>query len=668
MLMLRKTAFKTACLRLPGAVFGCRRQNLILALNAALLAAATVFVLPAWFRGNINQYAEGGIGLAVALAQFAGLGLAIFAVLSFLTAFAPQFLRWLDRFEPLHALPISWERRSVLVDAAILFICYIPWLILLYPGGAAYDAVAQVFQIEGSGALRPEVYEGTPPGWVSDTHPVLHTLLLAIFFKAGVFLGSQNLGLFFYCVFQAAVQAVCFSIACSYLNRLSVPKILRIASLAFFALYPAVASSTAIIFKDHIFSPLYVLYFIGVIHIVQTRAACLARRRNLVALIVICLLLAMLKKTGLHVVVLTGLVLLVVYRRHFKGLLLAVAAPLAMLGVIYPAVIFPLFHVVPGGFQEVMGPLLQQTARVVTFKGSEIPKAEREAIDKVVPYVDLDHLYQPTISDHVKGNFHQRATASDLAGYLAVWASQGLRYPQLYAEATLDVISPYLIPYAAWEIDYNLPPRDQKFWIDWVTRQERYRNNNVKYLSDQVDFGSVSELYPAKRAVRDITTGLSQMPVLFLFFSMGFYVLWLPSIGFSVQMRYRPRDALTYLPVLVSFLILLLSPFAMSRYALPLLESAPLILGLAVMACRCPEKPVVDFSMLLATAPTAGGESATAPATASEPPTKTATASEPPTTASEPPTKIATASESDEPTVTTASEPAAGAVKEEEEP
>jgi hypothetical protein len=80
---------------------------------------------------------------------------------------------------------------------------------------------------------------------------------------------------------------------------------------------------------------------------------------------------------------------------------------------------------------------------------------------------------------------------------------------------------------------------------------------------------------------------------------MGFYILWIPSISFSTLLRYRPREALAFLPVLVSFLILMLSPAALSRYGMPLLEIAPLLVGLAVFACRCPQSPALAVSYKL---------------------------------------------------------------------
>jgi hypothetical protein len=575
------------------------RQSIATAVCALLLSASLSFVLPMWYRGGLWQYTNDGAGLATVIFQWLGLALGIFMALNLLIPAAPRFLRWLDRFEPLKAVPLSWDGRSVLVGAAVIFVFCIPWLVLMYPGNTAYDAVAQLYQIQGSGALRPEVYEGTPEGWVSDTHPVFHTLILWVFFKLGILFGSQNLGILLYCIFQAVLQSLCFSLACCYLNKMSVPKIVRLAALAFFALFPAIASSCTMVFKDYVFSPVYVVYLIGVIHIVRTRGACLNRRRNLVSFIVLCVLLAILKKTGVYVVLLVGLVLLLVYRRHIKALLLATGLPVAVIYVIFPFIVFPLFHVVPGSVQEVMGPFLQQTARVVYFHGDEIPKEERDIIDKMVPYAQLPSLYSQNVADPVKGNFHQKATRGEILAYLGVWASQFGRYPDLYFEATLGIVTPYIVPCEAWPIEFNLPPGTQKHYIEIVTVYERYRNNNVKYLENDLSFGSPIEMYDAKKQVYNAVYTLSYTPVAGIFLSMGYYVIWVPLLSFCALVRLRPRDALSFLPVLVSFVILMISPLAMARYALPMLDSAPLLLGLAIMACRSPEVPVVEFSRSL---------------------------------------------------------------------
>ena len=107
------------------------------------------------------------------------------------------------------------------------------------------------------------------------------------------------------------------------------------------------------------------------------------------------LLLVLTKKTGIYIVIPTMVVYAVVYRRVWWRSLVPAALSVALMWGVMPNVVFPALDVVPGGRQEMLGTLFQQTARYVALHGVEMSASERRAIDDVLVVDTLNECYQP---------------------------------------------------------------------------------------------------------------------------------------------------------------------------------------------------------------------------------------------------------------------------------
>ncbi|MDR2035565.1 MAG: DUF6020 family protein, partial [Coriobacteriales bacterium] len=315
-------------------LFSGGQQVAAAALLALLFSATTIFISPIYLNTSLDWHLWLPNGWLMTSAQALLWALPLFLLLLVALTYGGVFLRWLARFNPLKKLSFSWSKRSVLITAAILLIFWLPWIIIYYPGSTPYDPVAQIYQIHGSGAFRPEIWEPTVDGWISNSHPILHTLILGGFFELGNALGSQNLGIFMYSLFQTLVRAITFAVVCCYLMRLRTPKVFCLLTLAFFALFPAIASSSMVTFKDHLFSPVSVIYALLVIEIVRTRGAALKSKRFVGALATASLLMPLLKHPGIYIVVASGICLLVIYRRYWKQFLISLSLPIGFVYII----------------------------------------------------------------------------------------------------------------------------------------------------------------------------------------------------------------------------------------------------------------------------------------------------------------------------------------------
>ena len=78
---------------------------------------------------------------------------------------------------------------SRLKTCAILFVCWLPYLAVCYPGTTLYDARTMLEQYFGLSEL-------------TNHHPYFQILLLGTFVKAGHALGSGAAGMFIYVLLQ----------------------------------------------------------------------------------------------------------------------------------------------------------------------------------------------------------------------------------------------------------------------------------------------------------------------------------------------------------------------------------------------------------------------------------------------------------------------------------
>ena len=180
--------------------------------------------------------------------------------------------------------------RFFLAVFAVLLLAWSPYLFAFAPGSFTYDGTNQM-----------DVFYGFLPK--TDHHPYLMTLLMGAFFDAGRQLGSDNLGVALWVGFQTLVQAAALSCSVASMRRMSAPRGVLIAAVAFFALAPAWGAYAQAFLKDTLFASLFCLY------VTALAEAWAANRRGrplsplrLAALGALCLALCLSRHNGAYVV------------------------------------------------------------------------------------------------------------------------------------------------------------------------------------------------------------------------------------------------------------------------------------------------------------------------------------------------------------------------------
>ena len=458
----------------------------------------------------------------------------------------------------------SWNRRSVIVHALVMLACWLPYLIAVFPGTMNWDTAYQIDQCYSDGTVWVIPWaatESVSDAHFSDHHPLFDTLLYGAFaLPSDKLFGTWNYGVFAFVVLQSAFTAATFSLATAYLGKVGAPRKLTAGTYLFFCLVPFYPLYAASMVKDSTFAPLFVLYFLMLVECARTRGDFLTgNKRNIACFAIIGLMLALTKKPGLYLVLLSGIALVFVYRKAWKAYLLQMGVVTVVMMVLLPLAVFPALHVIPGEKQETLGTLFQQTARFAVQYPNEVTDDERTAIDRVIMFDGIAERYDPYCSDPVKFFYRYDAcTGDDLREYLRVWLDQGLRHPWTYVESVLVTTAPYIA------FDGKLEVHE----------------NTVDVYADTPRVWQPEALAPLRNALTGLYHWLLDAPVLCLLFRVGLYAFVVPSLVFMAFVMRRSRYVPVFVSLALSLAVCVVTPVFHARYALPLLYLAPLLVGL----------------------------------------------------------------------------------------
>lgn len=518
-------------------------------------------------------------------------GLAAVLVLSMGAAYGalsnlPRFLAWADRFNPLPRLSIAFGKKGVLVCTALILVCWLPWIIFQYPAAMNADTYNQLYQFQTSAPTFYSTAEAYFDVEYIDHHPVFDTLVFGSFLWLGDLVGSQNAGLFLYSILQAALTAVALAASCCYLQRLDVPKVIRLLLLAFCAFFAPISLFACTMLKDSLFSALFVLFMIMLIDAFRSNGDALCSRRFLIGLILVTGLCILTKKSGVFVVVPSVLALLITCRGRWKQVLTCTIVPVVLFSVLFPAVVYPAIGgVAPGGSQEFMGALYQQVITVLREDGNDVSAQEHEAIDGVLRTTAALRAYDPNLIDPVKKRARQDTTLQQKMDFLGAWAAIGLRHPGEYCASLARVCAPLFAPGKV--LVCFLTPAQEDSWVE-----RHYSTQNSEGL--HLDFAKPSPLEEAASALDGFWREAGLNPLVALLFGRGLYGGWIPMACLLIACCYKRRNWVVFVPVLLNFGILLISPASSTRYILPLLYCLPLLVGLMLSSAapgRSPDCP-----------------------------------------------------------------------------
>ena len=430
---------------------------------------------------------------------------------------------------------------------AFLFIlvCYVPMLLITFPGSFAYDVP---FQLE-------QVFTGS----YSTHHPLVHTLLMGLCVKLGHLLGNINLGAALYTAIQMTALAACFAAACASIHRQSGARAAKW-SAVFFALYPLHMMMAVNATKDVLFSGLFVL----TLALVREAVICEKPPARLNAGIALCGAgMLLLRNNALYAMAVWIVLIILLLKKQALRIAAASLAAIALcMGV--GGALKTATQAAEGDLCEMLSWPIQQMARARNLHGELLDEGERRAIDELMPGESW-RLYDPTISDPVKFEFDTEAFLSDPGKYAKAYLSIARKCPKTYFDALLMHTYSFFYPYGEYGVSgYYLQMGVSDLYYDWC------------------DFERISSRSLLPRVLSSLTwrfgaQGAMQIPLVGYAFNMGL-IVWV-MLYFVLREAYLGRwksFGCALLPVLL-WGTFLLGPVMAGRYIYPFVCCLPVL-------------------------------------------------------------------------------------------
>lgn len=496
--------------------------------------SVSIFALSALFAliTTLGKQGSSIYRLSVHLAFFFGIVAIYYAVLYFLEKQQLQ----IESLGPDRSARIFIQRPFLLVFCALL-VCWLPYVILCFPGNITYDTGTSI--LSHLGMID------------NPNNPAFLNYLYGWLYRAGVWLGALDVIVFLSCLIQLLLFALVLSRSIVLVYKSRAPQIVAVALFLLYAILPVFPVYAFTLGKDSSFALLTLVLGLLVYE------CCIEdgeRWKNWHSLLLFAtvLLLPLVRNYAIWIVLLS-LFPLVKKKRMVRLPLIAAIATTALFRLMVPAP--------AGDIAEVLPLPIQQTGYVV--REYDIPEDEMAAISAVLP-LHVFNSYNPGNADPLKDNFLGNNDALARRNYYRVWFAQMLRYPAAYAKAFYLLTNGYYTPEV---LRNDLKPH---IFLGYSV--------NERVLSDTAISPNKN---PGLSIVQQIDNAFSSMPIIGVFQRIGIYTWILIYTAFN---GFRRKIGLPMLCLLPSFLVFLgccLGPVnAYFRYALPLVVSAPVLCSL----------------------------------------------------------------------------------------
>ncbi|MCQ2407036.1 MAG: DUF6020 family protein [Oscillospiraceae bacterium] len=445
--------------------------------------------------------------------------------------------------------PLNKRLRFFFASAGIMFICWLPYFLMAYPGEVTSDSIHQLNQMIGNEPL-------------SNHHPIAHTFVIKFFFSIGkAIFHDDNRAVATYSIAQMILLSFAFSYLLTTLYRLRVKKVVIGAVLVCYALLSYHGSYSMTIWKDIPFAAFVVCYSVTLWRI-------LLHMQNdekklplfeMVMLFIMGLGVCLFRSNGLYAYMLTTLFITVFCIRKRKWIMLGVSGAALVVALVVTGPVYSSLGIQKPEPLESLA-LPQQMIGAVLHNERLLTQDQIDLISNVADFQGIKEHYNPHSADGIKvyvwENGNEQYVAEHKSEFFKLWLDLGKKYPQDYIIAVVYQTLGYWFP-------------DVQNWV----YSGEFRNDNMELervpkLSDETC-----------KKLDDLRNKYSTFYFLGLFWSIG-GVVWLAvfMMGATFTKQKLPM-LLVFLPVMSVWGTLLIAApvFAEFRYMYSFFSTVPLL-------------------------------------------------------------------------------------------
>ncbi len=460
-----------------------------------------------------------------------------------------------------------YEKRPFLSVFLLIYILWIPHLILRYPAALGSDDWNQL-----------QFYFGQNP--YSAWQPIFHTWIFGSFTKMGMSIfGSAKVGLFIYRIVESSSMAAVLAYTVYEMKRWKVAAWYRLFSLFLYCFTPYFTGNAAWVIKDYPHMIGYIIWTLCVIRIVMAGELNFNFKKDwglFAAWLYGAALMIMCRKNGLYIYAAMTMLLAVIWvikivkkKEKFSIYILAgLILPFVITGLIEHAITVK-YNVVPGSIREAFCLPFQQTARYVEEHYDELTDEEIEILSNTFDWKYFPTSYDPLCADDIKSLYKDEDT-SNLGPYFKLWVKQFFKHPMSYIQAT-------------WNQNYFIFMPD---FDNVVYNQDCDAGRAVAppEFQEWIDIHVPESMQGLPIMACSMYRMLNQMPFIALLNNLAMYVYVLFILRRLMQDKKFYGGRIALIPIWLSLAFVLMSPLIIEqpRYAWAVIYIMPTIVAMYI--------------------------------------------------------------------------------------
>ena len=460
------------------------------------------------------------------------------------------------------------KKTEIIKNIGIIFLCWLPYIVLLFPGCFASDVqdeIAQIYNDPSYCWTAKSIVLLDENVILNNHHPVVYTQVLRVVLKLGELIGSYEWAFEVYCIIQCLLITGIFSYALYIMKRENVRKKYINCTLAFFSLNPLFPIYGMTVVKDVVFSALFFLIIIMLYEIIISEKSSLKR---LFVLFFVSLAFMLMRNNGFYIflcLIVGVFILVVVKKQDLKKLLITLITPCIIFQLLINNLIYPMLNISQGSIRELLSIPFQQTARYIAEVPDDISESEELVISTVLcPNSDIQEIadaYNPEVADPVKNGFNKNCTKEDLIQYIEVWGKQLMRHPTIYIQAFLNM-------------NYR-----------WFSYYGNTFTNSTYVTQDGLELGSIVEGFTGaggfskvRQTLAEIIRTLEKIPIGAILLKHATYTWIYLALFIYMIIKHKWKCLIVSASVYINYMICFVGPVGYSRYAFPMICCLPFII------------------------------------------------------------------------------------------
>lgn len=330
---------------------------------------------------------------------------------------------------------INSPRKEFACIAIVLFLLWLPYLVVLYPGTMWWDCGGSIRQCFGNIELN---------NW----NPVLQTFLMGGFIKLGNIFVDYKFGVFLYVLTQTIFASAIFSYAICYTYKYNKNKnIIYIGTLLFGILpvYPIYLTSMG---KDSNWSCFILLMLIFTCEIIDDKAW-LSKTKNRISYFIAFIAICLLRNAGIYVAISFLIIDIFIATNKERSSLYKIGGICIIFLLFWFRFLLPALDVSSDGMsRDKWNIQFQQLARYINTHPEDIEDADIDIINKMLDYNALRDKYNPGLVDSVTEIYYgDSISEEDLNKFIDLYIDKGKKHPICYLDAIGAKSSGYFNPF-----------------------------------------------------------------------------------------------------------------------------------------------------------------------------------------------------------------------------